>query len=82
MALLTDIKGVRIMGPLNLAGGLAVNASNLYARNLFAFLAPQIDGETGALKIDWEDETVAGTLIARDGEIVHPMLVNDSDKGS
>ena len=35
---IVDHNGVRIFGPLNLAGEIAVNASSLYAKNLYAFL--------------------------------------------
>jgi NAD(P) transhydrogenase subunit alpha len=66
--------GVRIFGPLNLAGSVAVNASSLYAKNLLAFLATLIDKEAKALRIDWDDEIVKGTLVAKDGKIVHPSL--------
>ncbi|MFA5900378.1 MAG: Re/Si-specific NAD(P)(+) transhydrogenase subunit alpha [Hyphomicrobium sp.] len=66
--------GVRIYGPLNLAGGLAVNASSLYARNLYAFLETLIDKTEKKLAINWDDEIVKGTLVARDGAIVHPSL--------
>ena len=48
--------------------------SALYARNLLAFLTPLVDKETKALKIDWDDEIVKGTLLTRDGKIVHPAL--------
>ncbi|MBU2533489.1 MAG: Re/Si-specific NAD(P)(+) transhydrogenase subunit alpha [Alphaproteobacteria bacterium] len=67
--------GVKVAGPVNLAGAVPVNASALYARNLLTFLTPLIDKESGALKIDWEDELVQGTLLAKDGKIVHPNLV-------
>jgi NAD(P) transhydrogenase subunit alpha len=67
-------KGVRIMGKLNLAGSLPVNASSLYARNLLAFVEPLIDKEKQALAINWDDELVKGTLIARDGAIVNAMI--------
>jgi NAD(P) transhydrogenase subunit alpha len=66
--------GVRIYGPSNLAGEVAVNASSLYARNLFAFLELLIDKQLKALKINWDDEIVKGTLLARDGRIVHAGL--------
>jgi NAD(P) transhydrogenase subunit alpha len=69
-----EANGVRIMGPLNLAGELAVNASNLYARNLLAFLEPMFDKKEKRFGINWDDELVKGTLIARDGKLVHPML--------
>jgi NAD(P) transhydrogenase subunit alpha len=65
--------GVSILGTVNLAGKLAGNASPLYAKNLLNFLDPLITKE-GALKIDFDDEIVKGTLIAKDGELVHPMF--------
>jgi NAD(P) transhydrogenase subunit alpha len=67
--------GVTIMGPTNLAGEVAVNASSLYARNLLAFVETMIDKKEKALKVDWDDELVKGTLVARDGRIVHPSLL-------
>ncbi|MGI9380624.1 MAG: NAD(P) transhydrogenase subunit alpha, partial [Methyloligellaceae bacterium] len=69
--------GVSIMGPLNLAGDLAVNASSLYARNLLAFITTMIDSEKSELAIDWEDEIIQGTLVTRDGKIVHPALTKE-----
>jgi NAD(P) transhydrogenase subunit alpha len=66
--------GVRIVGPINLPGTVPVNASSLYAKNLLNFLDPLIEKGGGALKIDWEDEIVNGTLVAKDGKIVHPSL--------
>ncbi len=69
-----DHNGVLILGPTNLAGVVAVNASSLYARNLLAFLETMIDKKEKALKVDWDDEIVKGTLLAKDGRIVHPAL--------
>jgi NAD(P) transhydrogenase subunit alpha len=66
--------GVKIIGTVNLAGRLAADASSLYARNLFNFLAPLIDKTTKALKIDWNDEIIKGTCLTRDGQVVHPAL--------
>ncbi len=66
--------GVRISGPINLPGTVPVNASALYARNLLTFLTPFIDKEAGELKIDWDDELVQGTLLTKDGKVVHPNL--------
>jgi len=65
-------QGVTVIGHLNMAGRLAADASSLYSRNLYNFLVPLL--ADGALKIDWDDEIVKGTLVARDGAIVHPML--------
>jgi NAD(P) transhydrogenase subunit alpha len=67
-------KGIRIVGPLNLAGEVPVNASSLYAKNLLAFLEIMIDKKDKVLKVNWDDEIVKGTLVAKDGKIVHPSL--------
>jgi proton-translocating NAD(P)+ transhydrogenase subunit alpha len=66
--------GVKIVGHLNMPGRIAEDASKLFARNLLNFLTPMVDKESKELKIDMEDEIVAGTLITRDGAVVHPRL--------
>jgi NAD(P) transhydrogenase subunit alpha len=66
--------GVKIVGHHNVPGRIAEDASKLFARNLLNFLTPMIDKDSKALKIDMADEIVAGTLITRDGAIVHPKL--------
>ena len=67
--------GVKIVGHLNVPGRLAADASMLYANNVFNFVSLLYDKESQALAIDWEDEIVTGTLVTRDGAIVHPALV-------
>jgi NAD(P) transhydrogenase subunit alpha len=67
--------GVKIVGHLNVPGRLAADASMLYANNLFNFVSLLYDEESKALAIDWEDEIVRGTLVTKDGAIVHPELV-------
>ncbi len=67
--------GVSIAGPLNLAGEVPVNASSLYAKNLLAFVETMIDKKDKTLKINWDDEIIKGTLVAKDGKIVHPNLL-------
>lgn len=69
-------KGVKIMGRLNLPGSVPVNASSLYARNLQAFVEPLIDKEKKTPAVNWDDELVKGTLIARDGKIVNAMIAD------
>ncbi len=66
--------GVKIVGTLNLAGALAINASSLYAKNLLAFITLMISKEDKSLAIDWDDEIITGTLVAKDGKLVHPSL--------
>lgn len=67
--------GVRIFAPLNLAGSIAVNASSLYAKNLLAFLeGTMFDKKEKTLAVNWDDELIKGTLVAKGGQIVHPNL--------
>ena len=56
------------------AGRPSADASSLYARNLFNFLAPLIDKTTKGLKIDWDDEIIKGTCLTRDGNVVHAAV--------
>ncbi len=58
-----EVHGVTIMGYTNLPGRLAVDASSLYARNLFNFVSLIIDKKTGALAIDWNDEIIKGAAV-------------------
>jgi NAD(P) transhydrogenase subunit alpha len=65
---------VRIVGYSNLPGRIPVDSSHLYARNLLSFLGLLIDKETKTLKIDWNDEIIAATVLTRENRIVHPAL--------
>jgi H+-translocating NAD(P) transhydrogenase subunit alpha len=67
--------GVRIVGHANVPSRLAPAASSLYARNLFNFVQLLIDKDTKQLSIDLDDDLVKGTLLTRDGEVIHPALV-------
>ena len=57
--------GVTFAGPLNLASQGAMHASEMYARNVFNFLALSL--KDGALAMDWDDELLARTCLAHDG---------------
>ena len=69
-----EVHGVTIMGPANLPGQLATDASSLYARNLFNFVSLIVDKKTAALNLDWNDEIISGSGLTRDGAVVHPAL--------
>ena len=65
----THAHGVTIVGPVNLPSTMAWDASSLFARNVAAFarhLAPE-----GELVVDEADEITQGSLITRDGAVVH-----------
>jgi H+-translocating NAD(P) transhydrogenase subunit alpha len=73
----TTDNGVTIIGHANMPARLARDSSALYSRNLFNFLSPMIDKETGNLAIDWDDDVVTGTLVTKDGKVVHPRLTGE-----
>ncbi len=62
-----DVGGVTVAGPLNLASMGALHASEMYARNVFNFLALML-GEDGSCKLDWNDELIAKTCLTHDGK--------------
>lgn len=70
--------GVKIVGHLNVPGRLPKDATALYARNVFNFLSPHVDKATKALNFKWDDETVQGTCVTRDGKVVNPMLAGEA----
>ncbi|NKC12225.1 MAG: Re/Si-specific NAD(P)(+) transhydrogenase subunit alpha [Gammaproteobacteria bacterium] len=68
------VNGVKILGHVNVAGRLAVDASALYAKNLYAFLIPHVEESSKQLNIDWDDEIIAATALTRNGQIIHPQF--------
>jgi NAD(P) transhydrogenase subunit alpha len=55
-----DANGVVVAGPLNLASMGALHASEMYARNVYNFVALLL--KDGALAFDWDDELLAKTV--------------------
>jgi NAD(P) transhydrogenase subunit alpha len=62
--------GVKVIAPLNLPSEMATHASQLYSKNVENLLDLLVDDE-GNLKLDFEDEIVAGACITHEGEIVN-----------
>jgi NAD(P) transhydrogenase subunit alpha len=65
--------GVLILGPLNIPTSIPYHASQMYAKNIVTFLTHLLD--EGEMKMDMEDEITVGTMITRDGKVVHPMVL-------
>ena len=63
-----DRNGVKLIGGNDLPCTVPNHASALYARNLVALLDPTL--KDGDLKLDLEDELIAGCLVAQDGNIL------------
>ena len=61
--------GVTIDGTSNIPGSMPVHASELYAKNITAFLAYMI--KDGELELDLNDEIISGALYTHLGEITH-----------
>jgi NAD(P) transhydrogenase subunit alpha len=65
--------GVTIIGEKNLPAQMAVHASTMFSRNMEKLLA-HVTSADGALNLDPKDEIVAGMVITKAGEIVHPQV--------
>jgi NAD(P) transhydrogenase subunit alpha len=61
--------GVTIIGRINLASTVPYHASQMYARNITAFLQYLV--HDGKLELKLDDEIVRSTLLTRGGEIVN-----------
>jgi NAD(P) transhydrogenase subunit alpha len=61
--------GVTIIGFLNLASTVPYHASQMYARNITAFLLPMI--KEGKFQLNLEDDIIRSTLVTREGEVVN-----------
>lgn len=64
--------GVLIVGPSNLPASVPADASLVYARNLLTLLMMVFKDKK--LAIPETDQEVLGTLLARDGALVHPAF--------
>ena len=71
-----EVNEVKIAGPLNIASSLAYHASQLYSKNMMALLDHLL--EEGEPHFDFEDEITLNTTITHQGEIISPMLKENS----
>jgi NAD(P) transhydrogenase subunit alpha len=67
-----DVNGVKIIGSLNLASTVPYHASQMYARNLTAFLLHLV--KDGKLQLNTADEIIRDTLLTQSGEVVNARL--------
>jgi len=61
--------GVTIDGSSNIPGSMPVHASELYAKNITAFITYMI--EDGELKLNLDDEIISGSMYTHLGEVTH-----------
>jgi NAD(P) transhydrogenase subunit alpha len=67
-----EFRGITILGPTNLPSTVPNDASQMYARNLTAFLTHLV--KDGKLNLDAEDPIVRETMLTRDGAVVHSKV--------
>jgi NAD(P) transhydrogenase subunit alpha len=70
----TTANGVTVLGYTNWPARLATSASQLFARNLYAFLETMFDKKTKEFAVNWDDELVKATVLTKGGAIVHPNI--------
>jgi proton-translocating NAD(P)+ transhydrogenase subunit alpha len=71
---IVDQDGVTIMAPLNLAATVPVHASQLYSRNMTAFISLLI--KDGELNIDMSDDVVGPSCVTHQGQVVNSRVAS------
>ena len=66
-------EGVTIVGDLNWPSTVAVNSSDMYAKNVQNIVFDAMDKE-GNFKWSYEDEIVDGAMVCHEGEVHHPKV--------
>ena len=69
-----DFNGVIIDGTINLAGTMSVHASQLYAKNVSAFVLHGYNTDKNEFNL--QDEIVCGSMFTHDGKIVDERTKN------
>ena len=64
--------GVSVIGCVNLPSTVPFHASQMFSRNVTAFLLLLV--RDGRWAINRDDEIVQGTLVTADGQVVHPKI--------
>ena len=64
--------GVSILAPQNMASDVAYHASQMYGKNMQTLL--ELIVQDGEINLDFEDEIIAGTVVAHNGEVTHPHI--------
>ncbi|MBH37433.1 NAD(P)(+) transhydrogenase (Re/Si-specific) subunit alpha [bacterium] len=73
---IVEKNGVHLIGTMDLSREVANHASQMYASNIYNFLAEFLTKEDPiSLSLDTSDEIIASMLTIQNGDIVQPMLV-------
>jgi NAD(P) transhydrogenase subunit alpha len=64
--------GATVMGPVNLPATVPYHASQMYARNIAAFVQYLV--KNGRIPQESDDPIIHDTLVTREGRVVHPRV--------
>ena len=67
-----DFHGVTVMGPLNIPSAVPYHSSQMYARNVMAFVQNFV--VKGEIKLSTEDEINRDTMVTKDGDVVNARV--------
>ena len=66
------VNGVTIIGRFNLASAVPYHASQMYSKNISAFLMLMV--KEGKLQLNLEDDIIKSTLVTQGGEVVNGRI--------
>jgi proton-translocating NAD(P)+ transhydrogenase subunit alpha len=64
--------GVSVIGPVNLPATVPYHASQMFARNVTAFVQNFV--KKGVITLSADDEIIRDTMVTRDGDVVSPVM--------
>ena len=67
-----ELYGISIMGPINLPSTIPYHTSQMYARNLTAFIQNLV--KDGEVHLNLEDQIIHDTLLTHQGEVVNSRI--------
>lgn len=67
-----EVNGVTVIGPLNLPSSIPYHASQMYAKNVVAFLQNLV--KDGEVSLNMEDQIIRESLLVHDGDVASPRV--------
>jgi NAD(P) transhydrogenase subunit alpha len=67
-----DFHGVTVIGPLNIPSSVPYHSSQMYARNVMAFVQNFVN--KGAVDLKLDDEINRDTMVTKDGDVVNARV--------
>ena len=71
------VNNVKVIGPKNLSATVPLHASEMYSRNVWNLLS--LMNKEGEFKVNWEDDILAGCAVTKEGAVVHPAVVGQTE---